>query len=77
MQDNSESFSNLREDAPQPSISIVVIGRNEGQRLAACLQSIQQIRGVAVNEVIYRFGLDRWQPGAGSPIRSNGDRGSP
>jgi glycosyltransferase involved in cell wall biosynthesis len=53
MQDNSESFSNLREDAPQPSISIVVIGRNEGQRLAACLQSIQQIRGVAVNEVIY------------------------
>jgi glycosyltransferase involved in cell wall biosynthesis len=36
-----------------PTFSIVVIGRNEGQRLARCLESIQQIRGVNVREVIY------------------------
>jgi glycosyltransferase involved in cell wall biosynthesis len=53
MMDGSESISDSRADAPLPALSIVVIGRNEGQRLALCLQSIQQVRGVAVDEVIY------------------------
>jgi glycosyltransferase involved in cell wall biosynthesis len=34
-------------------LSIVVIGRNEGQRLERCIQSIRQIRGIAVRELIY------------------------
>jgi glycosyltransferase involved in cell wall biosynthesis len=36
-----------------PTISVVVIGRNEGTRLAACLESIRQVRGVVVRELIY------------------------
>jgi glycosyltransferase involved in cell wall biosynthesis len=36
-----------------PAISIVVIGRNEGERLARCLKSLKQIRRVEVREVIY------------------------
>ncbi|MGA2278634.1 MAG: glycosyltransferase [Terracidiphilus sp.] len=36
-----------------PSLSIVVIGRNEGARLTKCLESICHVRGVLVNEVIY------------------------
>ena len=27
----------------QPLVSVVVIGRNEGQRLAACLKSVKQV----------------------------------
>ena len=53
MRDASEGISGSREDAALPGLSIVVIGRNEGQRLASCLESIQQVRGVAVNDVIY------------------------
>ncbi|SRR6266568_3458343 len=34
-------------------ISVVVIGRNEGQRLARCLESVAQVRGVSVRELIY------------------------
>jgi glycosyltransferase involved in cell wall biosynthesis len=36
-----------------PVLSVVVIGRNEGQRLARCLDSIAQITAVHVREVIY------------------------
>jgi glycosyltransferase involved in cell wall biosynthesis len=37
-----------------PAISVVVIGRNEGQRLARCLESIRQMRGFDEDiEVIY------------------------
>jgi glycosyltransferase involved in cell wall biosynthesis len=37
-----------------PVLSIVVIGRNEGQRLARCLQSVGSIRGLAGDvELIY------------------------
>jgi glycosyltransferase involved in cell wall biosynthesis len=39
--------------SPQGALSIVVIGRNEGQRLALCLESIKRIQGVFVHEVIY------------------------
>jgi glycosyltransferase involved in cell wall biosynthesis len=53
MRNKAESILARREDATLPSISIVVIGRNEGQRLALCLESIQKVRGVAVDEVIY------------------------
>jgi glycosyltransferase involved in cell wall biosynthesis len=35
------------------TFSVVVIGRNEGPRLARCLESIRQVRGVDVTEVIY------------------------
>lgn len=34
-------------------LSVVVIGRNEGDRLATCLDSIAKIRGIEVNEIIY------------------------
>ena len=53
MLEDSESISNRFSDNAQPALSIVVIGRNEGQRLSSCLESIKRARGVAVNEVIY------------------------
>ena len=31
----------------QPVLSVVVIGRNEGQRLARCLESIARIKNVS------------------------------
>jgi len=37
----------------QPVLSVVVIGRNEGQRLARCLESIARIKTVGAKEVIY------------------------
>jgi glycosyltransferase involved in cell wall biosynthesis len=37
----------------QPVLSVVVIGRNEGQRLARCFESIARIKTVSVKEVIY------------------------
>ena len=37
-----------------PALSVVVIGRNEGDRLVACLQSVQQMRGPGGDvELIY------------------------
>jgi glycosyltransferase involved in cell wall biosynthesis len=36
-----------------PQLSVVVIGRNEGQRLARCLESIRSIRGFAKVQLIY------------------------
>jgi glycosyltransferase involved in cell wall biosynthesis len=53
MPDESESTLDCSADVASPALSIVVIGRNEGRRLAACLESIKESRGVAVNEVIY------------------------
>jgi len=53
MPERSEMMPSRRADIALPSISIVVIGRNEGQRLASCLESIRRVRGVAVHEVIY------------------------
>lgn len=53
MRDESENTAGSSADAALPALSIVVIGRNEGQRLASCLESIGQVRGVAVNDVIY------------------------
>jgi glycosyltransferase involved in cell wall biosynthesis len=42
-----------RVPAAPASLSIVIIGRNEGQRLARCLESIRAVRGIAIEEVIY------------------------
>jgi glycosyltransferase involved in cell wall biosynthesis len=53
MQANSEGLLNSREGADRPAISVVVIGRNEGQRLARCLESIEQVQGVVISEAIY------------------------
>jgi glycosyltransferase involved in cell wall biosynthesis len=39
--------------ALQPTLSVVVIGRNEGQRLVKCLESIARVKTVAIREVIY------------------------
>jgi glycosyltransferase involved in cell wall biosynthesis len=39
--------------ADAPSLSIVVIGRNEGERLARCLESVGALRGFAEVQVIY------------------------
>lgn len=36
-----------------PTISVVVIGRNEGARLAGCLDSVSKVKDVAVKEIIY------------------------
>jgi len=36
-----------------PAVSVVVIGRNEGQRLSRCLESIRQMRWPGTVEVIY------------------------
>ena len=40
---------------PRPSISVVIIGRNEGQRLARCLESVLRMPGfkVGATELIY------------------------
>ena len=48
-----ESLSARRVVVAQPEVSVVVIGRNEGQRLAKCLESIRQAEAVAIGEVIY------------------------
>ena len=40
-------------DADTPVLSVVVIGRNEGERLAKCLGSVGKVRGVVVQEIIY------------------------
>ena len=53
MQEISECVQTTRSEADVPSLSVVVIGRNEGVRLAACLDSIRQVRGVAVSELVY------------------------
>jgi GT2 family glycosyltransferase len=36
-----------------PQLSVVVIGRNEGQRLSRCLSSVDGMRGYQYTEVIY------------------------
>jgi glycosyltransferase involved in cell wall biosynthesis len=53
MREVSESLPGVHANAGPPTISIVVIGRNEGSRLAKCLESIQQVRGVSTKEIIY------------------------
>lgn len=53
MQVVSESVTDDRGEVDTPTLSIVVIGRNEGARLAKCLGSIGRVRGVFVKETIY------------------------
>jgi glycosyltransferase involved in cell wall biosynthesis len=37
----------------KPAISVVIIGRNEGDRLARCLESVRRMRGIDCFEIIY------------------------
>lgn len=54
MQEASESVQdNWGDDADTPRLSIVVIGRNEGARLAKCLDSIMQVRSAVVEQIVY------------------------
>lgn len=53
MEQNNINSSNLQRPGAAPTLSIVIIGRNEGQRLARCLDSIHELRDVTVAEVIY------------------------
>jgi GT2 family glycosyltransferase len=53
MQNLSEDVRCNRVEAAQPAISVVVIGRNEGPRLARCLDSIAELHGVVTREFIY------------------------
>ena len=53
MQEVSEEAPFSNEDADSPTISTVVIGRNEGVRLAKCLDSIVRVRDVDIKEIIY------------------------
>lgn len=39
--------------AAAPSLSVVVIGRNEGERLARCLESVSSLHGFAKVQLIY------------------------
>jgi glycosyltransferase involved in cell wall biosynthesis len=53
VQEVFECIRDVRRDSDLPTISIVVIGRNEGSRLAQCLESIRQVPGVPIREIIY------------------------
>jgi glycosyltransferase involved in cell wall biosynthesis len=53
MQKVFESVLDCPRDTDNPTLSVVVIGRNEGARLAKCLNSIQKVEGVSVKEIIY------------------------
>jgi glycosyltransferase involved in cell wall biosynthesis len=53
MREAIESVLNGPCTLDSPTISVVVIGRNEGERLARCLDSVRKVRHVAVKEIIY------------------------
>jgi GT2 family glycosyltransferase len=51
-----------------PTLSVVVIGRNEGERLVRCLESVRQLQGVAGGvEIIYADSAST----DGSPARAS------
>jgi glycosyltransferase involved in cell wall biosynthesis len=49
----TESVWEGRGSAELPTLSVVVIGRNEGERLAKCLDSIVKAREVVIREIVY------------------------
>jgi GT2 family glycosyltransferase len=53
MRESVESVLNCPCDVDVPTISVVVIGRNEGARLSRCLDSVRKVRDVALKEIIY------------------------
>jgi GT2 family glycosyltransferase len=53
MPEESEDNRDNGGSAEVQTVAAVVIGRNEGQRLARCLESIELARGTTVNELIY------------------------
>lgn len=46
-------MAGLRATEEVPQISVVVIGRNEGERLSRCLESVQRMRWPGAFELIY------------------------
>ncbi len=51
---STETFNSVKPDAAAPQVSVVVIGRNEGERLSRCLRSIRQAQWLATSyELIY------------------------
>jgi glycosyltransferase involved in cell wall biosynthesis len=53
MQESVETVLNCPGAVDIPTISVVVIGRNEGARLARCLDSVRKVKDVALREIIY------------------------
>lgn len=53
MQEAGDHQNGILTGPVSPALSIVVIGRNEGERLRACLESIRRVKGVQVKELIY------------------------
>lgn len=53
MQESFENVLNCPGGVDIPTISVVVIGRNEGARLARCLDSVKKVRNVVLKEIIY------------------------
>ncbi|MGB8095571.1 MAG: glycosyltransferase [Terracidiphilus sp.] len=52
--------------AVRPAASFIVIGRNEGQRLVRCVESIHREKGVLIEEIVY---VDSGSVD-GSPVRA-------
>lgn len=53
MKSGLEGLEGKAASVPRASLSIVVIGRNEGQRLARCLESTRAVRGFEKIQLIY------------------------
>lgn len=52
--DQSNAATTLAQDSNKPSLSVAIIGRNEGRRLARCIASVGSIEGMDGSiEVIY------------------------
>src|SRR5579872_3585286 len=49
----SSKCSRFPAEEDVPTVSFVVIGRNEGARLAKCLESIRKVKGIRTEEIIY------------------------
>ena len=78
MQELSESIRNRRGKADLPALSIVVIGRNEGARLAKCLDSIERGSGrCRKGDHLCRLRFNRWQSELAVSVWGGCDCGSP
>ena len=53
MEEASQPGESKSTEAAEAALSVVVIGRNEGQRLARCLESVRGIRGFQRIQLIY------------------------
>ena len=46
-------YSIFRRGREEAMISVVVIGRNEGERLSRCMESVHTALGVLAHEIVY------------------------